>query len=239
MIPTLFVGSAALPTYPLFVMIAFWAGAWVAAQRAKRLGVDGDHVYNASLYGLVAGIVAARLWFVLVNWEHYAPDVTQAFALSGSALSPGEGVLVAGLVVLIYLQRYRVPLGLFCDAAAPGLALAIIIGHVGAFLGGVEAGRPWAVEIAGQSTHPVGLYEATAGLLILVVLYLARDWRPWPGFHLWLLSGLYSATRFVVEPFRARPDLVGDGFLAGQIVALAGLLIALAVMAYHFSEENQ
>jgi prolipoprotein diacylglyceryltransferase len=242
MLPTLLIGPIALPTYPLLLLTALWVGMWLAAHRAKQLDIDGDHVYNAGLYGLIAGIVGARLWFVLSHWENYAPDLTQALSLSRSALSPGEGLIIAGLVVLIYLQRNKVPPGNFFDAAAFGLALAVFIGNIGAFLGGealgIPSNLPWAVELAGLARHPIQLYEAGAGLIILAILYFNRQWRPWPGFHFWLFVALYGVSRLLLEIFRARPYLIGNGYLAVQVLALAATVVALTVMAYNFTASS-
>lgn len=240
MLPTLLIGPFALPTYPLFLLLAYWAGMWLAAKQADRLGLDGDHVYNAGLYGLLAGIVGARLWFVLSHWENYAPDITQAFSLSRSALSSGQGFIIAGLVVLIYLQRKKVSLSTFFDAIAPGLALALAIAGVGAFLGGEALGAPadipWAVQIGVAARHPSQLYEAIASLIILAGL-LFIQYRPWSGFHFWLFVVLYGTSRLLLEIFRARPALIGDDYLAVQVFALVAVVVALAVMAYNFNKD--
>lgn len=243
MFPILSIGSAAIPTYPLFLLAALWAGMWLSATQAKQLGLDGDHIYNAGLYGLLAGVSGARLWFVLAHWDNYAADLSQAFSLSRNALSPGEGLIMAGLVVLIYLQRQQVPLGPFFDALAPGLALAVMIGHAGAFLGGEALGAPstlpWAIEMAGISRHPIQLYEAGAGLIIWVTLYFNRTWRPWAGFQFWQFVMLYSLSRLWLEIFRARPAVIGAGYLVVQLVALAALVVTLSVMAYNFTSGSK
>lgn len=239
MLRILSIGGLALPTFPLLLLVAFWVGLWVSAWRAKQLGFEGDHVYNAGLYGLIAGFIGARAWYVLSHWDNYASDLTQAFSLSRSALSAGEGFMIGALVALIYLQRSKVSLNTFLDAAAPGLALALVIGHIGALLGGVALGLPsnvpWAIDISGTSRHPIQLYEAGASLMILAILYFYRAWRPWASFHFWLLVTLYGLSRLLLEPLRDRPMLIGDGYLAAQVLALAAIVIALAVMAYNFS----
>lgn len=239
MLPVLNIGPFAIPTYPFLLLIAYWAGMSIAARRADKLGLDGDHVYNAGLFGLIAGIVGARLWFVLSHWENYAPNISQAFSLSRSALSAGEGLIIAGLVVLIYLNRKDVSLGQFFDAVAPGLALAIAIANVGAFLGGEWLGAPsnlpWAVDIAGTARHPIQIYEAALSLVSLVILLTITAYRPWKGFHFWLFVTLYGLARLILEIFRARPIQIGDGFLAVQLFALVTIVIALAVMAYNFN----
>jgi phosphatidylglycerol:prolipoprotein diacylglycerol transferase len=215
----------------------------LAAYRAKQLGLESDHVYNAGLYGLVAGVIGARFWFVLSHWNNYAGDLTQAFSLSRNALSPLAGIILAGLVMFIYLQRRYVPLGVFLDTLAPGLALALVIGHIGAFLGGEAFGAPatlpWAIDLSGTPRHPIQLYEAGVGLVILATLYAYRAWRAWPGAHFWLLAALYSLGRLLLEIFRANPAIVGSGYLAAQVAALAALVVSLAVMAYNFTRDEK
>jgi prolipoprotein diacylglyceryltransferase len=49
------------------------------------------------------------------------------------------------------------------------------------------------------------------------------------------LVALYSLSRLLLEIFRARPYLIGNDYLAVQILALAALVVALSVMAYNFS----
>lgn len=242
MLPTLLLGSVAIPTYPFFLLLALWAGMWLAALQARRLGLDGDHVYNAGLYGLLAGVIGARLWFVLSHWNNYAGDLSQALSLSRNALSPLEGVIIAGLVVLIYVQRQNVPLAVFLDALAPGLVAALVITHIGAFLGGEALGAPaavpWAVEMGGTLRHPIQLYEAALGLVIGIILYVGRGWRPWPGFYFWLVVALYSLGRLLLEIFRAQPALLGAGILTVQVAALAVLVVTLSVMAYNFTRNR-
>jgi len=239
MLPTLSIGPLAIPAYPFLALVAVWVGLWLTARRAAGLGFAGDHAYNAGLYGLVAGVIGARLWFVVLHWANYAPDLLQAFSLSRSAMSPGAGLAAAGLAVLAYLQRNAIPLGSFLDAAAPGAAVALAIINVGAFLGGVAVGvateSGLGLAVGGETRLPVQLYEAAGCLLIAGLLYFGR-YRPWPGFQFWLGVVAYGAIKLILEVFRANPPTIGDGYLANQIYALAAIVAGLAVMAYFFTQ---
>lgn len=241
MLPIITIGSLALPTYPISLLIAFWVGSWLAARQASRLHLHEDDIYNAGICGVVAGLLGARLWYVLTHWESYAPDLTQALALSPTALATGEGLVFAGLAVLGYLQLKRIPMGRFADAVAPGLALLMLIVHVGLFLGGQSLGKPttvpWAIDLINQTRHPAHLYEAVAVLFILLALLGLRTIRPWPGFHFWLLIFLYGGSRLLLELFHDQPPLIGLGFLMMQVLGLAAMVVALAVMAYNFRKK--
>lgn len=241
MLPTLSIGPLALPTYPFSILVALWVSMWLTARRADRLGIDGDHAYNAGLYGLIAAVVGARLWFVLSHWENYASDISQAFSLSRGALSVPEGLLLGGLVIFVYLQRQQVPLGTFVDAAAPALALALAIVSAGAFLGGVNLGAPasvpWAVDVVGTTRHPVQLYQAAANLAIFAAL-VRLAYRPWPGFQFWLFVALYATSRMAFEIFVARPATIGENWLTVQVLALMAIVVSLAVMAHNFTRSS-
>jgi len=69
-------------------------------------------------------------------------------------------------------------------------------------------------------------------------LYWGRKWRPWPGIQFWLFIALYSLSWLLLEIFKARPYVIGNGYLAGQVAALIALVVALAVMTYNFTSSK-
>ena len=94
---------------------------------------------------------------------------------------------------------------------------------------------PWAVEMVSTPRHPLPLYEAASSLIILGILMISRQRKPWSGFHFCLFVLLYSSAHLFLEIFRAHPAVIGNGYLAGQVVALGAIVVSLAVMAYNFS----
>jgi len=241
MFPVIAIGPIILPTYPLSLLVALWAGNWLASRRASQLQLDANHVYNVTLYGLLAGFIGARFWYVITHWDSYIGQPSQALTLAPIALAGGEGLAMAGLVIFIYLQRQHVPLGTFADALAPGLILAALMGHWGYFLSGQALGHPttlpWAITIANVARHPAELYEALGCLLILIILFVSHRYLPWAGFQFWLSVALYGLSRLALEPFHEQPELIGSALLMGQVVGLLVAVVALAVMAYNFTSQ--
>ena len=137
------------------------------------------------------------------------------------------------------------PLSAAADAGAPGLALGHAFGRIGCLLGGCCYGRavdpsfPLAVDLAGQSRHPVQLYEA-AGLLALSALLLLLSRRLWPrpGALFAVYLGAYAALRFVTEGLRA--DDLERGFVGplstSRLIALVAIGVA-AVVLYRGKKE--
>lgn len=227
MLPTLPIGPLRLQTYGLVLLIAYWAGLWLAARRAPRCGLSGDHIYNAGFYALLGGIAAARLGHVVAFWEVYRVDPLQILSLSPAALLPLPGLIGALLVMAWYIRRHRLSPWAVADAAGPGVLLALAIAGAGAFLAGRTLGAlsdlPWAVELpAGVQRHPTALYEAAASLAWLgAVLWLERRGTGWSGRTAVLCLFGYAALRLFLEPLRAESPVLAGGWRIPQLVALA------------------
>ncbi len=229
-------GPLTIPSYPFLSLVGLWAGMWLAAKEAERLGIAGDHVYNMGLYGVVAALLGGRLGYVATHWEAYAGAPLQALALTANAISLPAAAVVALAVMGVYARRHRLPLPPLADAIAPGVALALVIGGVGAFLGSQTLGTPttvpWGVYQFDVLRHPAHLYQVVATLLILSALRPVRYASPWPGFLFLLFVALYAASRLLLDPFFDLPQTIGGGFRLVQVVALAVLVVSLAVMGW-------
>lgn len=233
MLPVLQIGPLSLPTYPLALLLAGWLALEVAARVARRLGVDGDHVYNAGLYGLVAGIVAARLGHVMAYWPAYRAQPLEIFGFNTGAFLLWPGVLAALAVAGWYVYRRRLPGAALLDACAPGLLAGVAVAGIGALLAGraygAPADLPWAVNLWGVMRHPSQAYEALAALIVAVLAGRIAARGGAPGMAALVAVAGYGLSRWLLEPFRAAevsPVMLG-GLRAAQVWGLAAALAAL------------
>ena len=91
MLPILQLGPLALPVYPISLLLAFWAGLALSARAARRLGVDGDHIWNAGLYGLLATIIVGRLAHGIAFWPAYRHAAARYRWVECPGISLGTG----------------------------------------------------------------------------------------------------------------------------------------------------
>jgi phosphatidylglycerol---prolipoprotein diacylglyceryl transferase len=232
MLPVLQVGPLAIQTYPLALLLAGWAALAVGSRLARYRGIDGDHVYNAGLYGLIGGVIAARAGHVIAYWSAYRTQLTEIFGFNTQAFLLWPG-LIGGLAIAgWYIYRHRLPLVAVLDVFAPGALVGVAIASIGAFLAGRNPGAasslPWAVEMWGVTRHPSQLYEALAALAVagLAGQSVRRGARPGAPFLLAVLG--YGLSRWLLEPFReASPALPGTGLRVPQVIGLALALVSL------------
>src|SRR5919198_6357420 len=215
------VGPLTLHMYGVMLLLAIAACVWLTGVRWVRWGGDWDLVYRVAIWGVIAGIVGARLYHVITSWNE--TDHTGWYwplAVWKGGLGVWGGILFGVLVGAWIVRRSGNSVRLFMDAVAPGLLLAQGIGRWGNWwnqeLFGKPTDLPWKLKIDDQHVpagyfghhyfHPTFLYEfvydlSLVGVLLLVDKYF-RIKRP-ALFALYV--SYYCLGRFFEELLRIDP----------------------------------
>jgi phosphatidylglycerol---prolipoprotein diacylglyceryl transferase len=232
MLPVIHIGSAAIQSIVLALLIAVWLSAYVSERACQSKGIAPDHAWNIVGIGVAATIFSARTIFVLQNWGAYANDGLQILSPTPNALALDDGMLLGGGVALAYSRWRKIPFARFADALAPGALAAIAVIAFGQFLSGDAYGTPtdlpWAISLWGEPIHPVQLYDALGALMGAVIVWRWRTTRD--GLIALMAIAWYSAVRLFIEAFRGDVTLIGNGYRLSQIIALVVLLIALRIL---------
>jgi phosphatidylglycerol:prolipoprotein diacylglycerol transferase len=242
MLPILQIGPLSIRTPGLALLAGLWVALDVASWEGQRRGVDGDKTYNLGFYALVAGVLGARLGFVLINLPLYTGitpwnrAIGSALSLSSGTEAAWAGALVAASMAVYLIRRWELdPLAL-ADSFAPAFAIMGIAVGLANLLGGdyygVETRLPWAIDLWGAPRHPTQVYLALACAANLIVLWRLRTREHPPGFLFQIFLVIFSLTVLFVEPLRADSPVVAAGVRSWQVIALVMLAAALAGFAY-------
>ena len=234
MLPVLQIGPAAVQLPGLLLLAGVWIGSLLAERQARRLGLPGDGVERLILVALVSGVVAARLGYAASYPDVYLSRPVGLIALTPFTLAPDVGVAAGLVAAWVYGQRKRLPLWPTLDALAPGLAafsICLALAHLAsgeAF--GAPADVPWAIELWGARRHPTQAYELLASATIFLLLLRLQPGHPFPGFAFGVLLALTGGSRLVIEAWRGDSVVWFGSLRAAQLVSLAVLLGALALL---------
>jgi len=239
--PILFrLGSYPVYSYGVMFFFALLAGTLIAGGEFERQGLDRSRIYVLSALLAFAGVVGARIFYVLGNLSEFRGRWLDVFDVNTVGLVYYGGLLLALLAGYVYARRTKLPAGPVLGAYGLALPLCLGIARVGCFLngccGGKPSGLPWAVTFPGSTTavHPTQIYEAILDILLFAALFLVGR-RYLAGWDMLLASVAgYSAIRFFMEFFRAHTN--PDAALFFQ--AMSALLFAFCVVALVFRKKK-
>jgi phosphatidylglycerol:prolipoprotein diacylglycerol transferase len=137
-------------SYGTMLVIGFLSAVYVIRRLSRDITPDPNMITNLSLYTLVAGVVGARIFYVLHYYENFRGDFAGIFKIWQGGLELLGGVLAAIIVIILYLRYHKLPARRYLDILAIGLMLALAFGRIGCFLNGCCFGKPtdapWAVR---------------------------------------------------------------------------------------------
>ena len=214
------IGPLEIHVYGLCYVVAIVAAVELTARRWTAQGGDRDLPLKVAIWGVPAGLVGGRLYYLATSWDEVPDHWWGPFAVWKGGLGIWGGIALGTLAGVWRLRRAGVDVARFMDAAAPALLVAQAIGRVGNWFNQELFGRPtslpWGLEIdpahrparyaADATFHPTFLYEIVWNLALaaaLVWLGRRRAIRP-PGLFALYVTG-YSAFRVFEELLRVDP----------------------------------
>ena len=228
--------------FTIFGIDVRWYGILVAAgimfavlwsyKRFPKHGLDQDSLMDIALISIPCGIIGARLYYVIFQWDNYSGNIARILDIRSGGLAV-HGGLIAGFLAAYLVCRHKKILFLDgLDAVIPGIAMAQAIGRWGNYFNSEAHGGPtdlpWAIPVDGQMVHPTFLYESIWCLLLFFFLFYIDDHRKFIGQTSLLYGILYSLERFFVEGLRTDSLMIGP-FRQAQVISLTVMALCLVM----------
>jgi prolipoprotein diacylglyceryltransferase len=236
MLPVLNIGPLALQTPGLVMLIGLWLGLSLAEKFSAKRGVSPNLLYNLAFVTLVAGVIGARLAYILRYPEAFANSPLSLISLNPGLLDPVGGLAVGLISGAIYAQRKKMALLPTLDALTPLLAVMAIALGLSHLASGAAFGAttqvPWGIELWGAKRHPTQIYEVMAAVAILLILWPGKWGEQEPAGRYFLLFVMLSAlAQLILQAFRGDSLLLPGGWRTVQIGAW--LLLAASLWGLH------
>lgn len=234
--------------YGVLIMSAVLVGIWIAGREVKDRGEDPEFVWDAILWVLPAGIIGARLWYVindiLGGRTGFLRDPVRIIKIPEGGLHIYGAILLGGIAAVIYARRKNIDIWLVLDSVAPVLLIGQAIARPANFINqelyGQPTNLPWGINISPEHRippyndleeypadttrfHPTFAYEMiwnlfAAALLIWVSRRYKDKIKPGTIFAGWLV--LAGLGRFLIEFFRPdQPRIPGTDISITRVVA--------------------
>ncbi len=240
--PILFVlGPITIYSFGFALAVAFLVCAFLMSRDARRLNISSDVIYDFVFWSALAGILGARLFYILLNWDFFSQNPGEFFQIQHGGLAWQGGLIVGIPSAIFYLKNKKLPVLPMLDLASPYAALGQAIGRIGCFLNGCCYGQPAAwgpyCPVHQDHLHPTQLYESFGLLIVFFVLKNLSRKKYSPGSLVvtYLMSA--AAIRFVVQFFRYDYDPVLLGLGLFQWICV-GVFVSVVFLLNYLKKQN-
>jgi phosphatidylglycerol---prolipoprotein diacylglyceryl transferase len=238
MFPIINIGPLAIQAAGLILLLSFFFGSWLAARFSAGLGTNTDAIENSILIGLIAGLLGARIGFLLRNPAVFVNNPLSLVSLTPSMLDTSFGVLVGVLTALILAQKKHLPLWPTLDALTPFFLLIFAGIHLANYANGDAFGipteLPWGIQLWNATRHPVQLYALILAGVVFTWLILHTRLLKTTGFQrsgvlFSVILGSMAMITLFTRAFMAEKILLG-AIDFNQATSFAILLASLGLI---------
>ena len=216
--------------YGIVIVTGMMIAIWIAQREAKRTGQNPEQYLDLAMIGIAAGILGARIYYVLFAWDYYKDDLLSIFNIRQGGLAIYGGIIGACIAVVIYSRKKKQNFSLLMDTASMSIVFGQIMGRWGNFFNREAFGdytnnlfamqlpvsavraneitqKMWdhVVTVNGVEyiqVHPTFLYESLWNVSVLLFLFWFRKRKKFNGevFLMYLIG--YGLGRIWIEGLR-------------------------------------
>ena len=166
--------------YGIVIVTGMMIAIWIAQREAKRTGQNPEQYLDLAMIGIAAGILGARIYYVIFAWDYYKDDLLSIFNIRQGGLAIYGGIIGGAITVLVLSRVKRIPTLVMLDNAAMVVIIGQILGRWGNFMNRAAHGsvkdsffKMGLVDAAGKVTyyHPTFLYESVWNLVGFIGLH--------------------------------------------------------------------
>ena len=245
MFPIIQIGPMALQAPGLILLVGLWLGLLLSERLAPRFRARPNNVYNLVFVGLIAGVLGARISFVVQNLEVFLLSPINIISLNPGLLDPIGGIAIGLIAALVYGNRKGINWKPILDAITPFLSVMVIafgfsnLASGNAF--GAETNLPWGINLWGGMRHPTQVYQILAGWVILGIIWprtgRTNTVQRIPGATIIGFVALSSGAWLFLEAFHGDSNLLMNGIRTNQI--FAWLLLAVSMWGYGYLHQQE
>ena len=216
--------------YGIVIVTGMMIAIWIAQREAKRTGQNPEQSLDLAMIGIAAGILGARIYYVIFAWDYYKDDLLSIFNIRQGGLAIYGGIIGACIAVVIYSRKKKQNFSLLMDTASMSIVFGQIMGRWGNFFNREAFGdytnnlfamqlpvsavraneitqKMWdhVVTVNGVEyiqVHPTFLYESLWNVGVLLFLFWFRKRKKFNGevFLMYLIG--YGLGRIWIEGLR-------------------------------------
>ena len=234
--------------YSIFILVGIIISWILIKAEARKFTINGDFVTNLLFWTILMGIIGARVYYVLFNWNYYSHNILEIFKVWEGGLAIHGGLIAGVVTLIIYCKKYKISAFRMMDIASPYLLFAQAIGRWGNFFNSEAYGTAttlshlrslkivpdfviFGMHINGTYYTPTFYYESLWCLLGGILILLLRRFKYTRlGQQVGAYMVWYGIGRFFIESYRTDSLMFGQYIKAAQVVSILLIIVGIILI---------
>ncbi len=244
--------------YGLIIAFGFLLAVLFGGRIAYKWKIDLNKMIDVLLYGTIGGIIGARLYYVIFEWEYYSCHISEIPQIWKGGLAIYGGLL--GGIIAAYITSRKIKLNFpkLLDMCAMSFLIGQGIGRWGNYANqeafGTNTTMPWGMyseKVASYlaenqnlfaekginvdplcPVHPTFLYESLWCIIgFFIIYYICRNHYKFAGQLILCYGVIYGTERAIVEGFRTDSLYIsGTNIRISQLLSAVIAVLCLATL---------
>lgn len=237
------IGGLTVRWYGILIAGGLLLALFYAFRSCRKFNIKDDDLTDVTIISLVAGIVGARLYYVIFydtqgGTNPYFADPLSILQIWNGGLGIYGGVIGAFLAAFFVCRKKKISVGAMFDLAAPGFLIGQGIGRWGNFFNreayGAATNAIWRMtgvnaDNMTQGYQPTFFFESVWCIIGFFVLYRYAKHRKFNGELFLFYIMWYGFERFFIEGLRTDSLMLGN-IRISQLVAAVSFIAALCII---------
>lgn len=232
--------------YSIFIFLGMLIGCTLIYREAKKRNIDDDFLVNLTFNALIFGIIGARLYYVLFNFQYYFAHPLEILEIWNGGLAIHGGIFAGLIATILYCKSKQTNIMRTLDIIVVGVIIGQAIGRWGNFFNSEAYGAITTLEtlqsqhlpkfiidgmyILGAYRQPTFFYESIGcliGFVLLVLIRLNKNLKRGTLTATYLIW--YGALRFFIESMRSDSLMLGHLKVA-QVVSITFIIVGIVII---------
>lgn len=246
--------------YGIIIAIGMALALTIIFKEVKRTGQSEDYYYDLAIFAIIFGIIGARMYYVIFEWDQYRHNLLSVFNIREGGLAIYGGLIAGTITTCAFCKIKKMSIPQVLDTIILGIIIGQILGRWGNFfnreafggftdnlfamqirydeVGGIiSESLEKHIQIVDNAkyiqVHPTFLYESVWNLILFVVMMLMRKHKKFQGEIACIYLIGYGVGRFFIESLRTdQLTLWRTGIAVSQIVSGVIILIGVSFGGY-------
>ena len=101
------IGTFSLKWYSVLMLVSIIIGMYLIQKEVRKFNIKEDFIFNMVFWAIITGIIGARLYYVIFNWDYFSSNLSEIYQIWNGGLAIHGGIIAGVITMALYTKKYK------------------------------------------------------------------------------------------------------------------------------------